>query len=256
MAPIVRSSRGGDPLSPENRLMRGFTLLELMVVITVLGMLLALLLPAISQSKKAAQQTYCFGNLHQIGLALQSFVLDSHEYPTGFGATNSSVPGPWDVQLEKAGFGNSRIKAALLSDGVWRCPSARWSTKFRPNITPASYGYNGFGILPPGNYADGLGLSGHFIASSKSLAPVRESEVIAPQDMMAIGESFTGGVYFVRDPLDRLEKLGYASSRHNGKVNVAFCDGHVESCALKNVFVDTSDEALARWNLDHQPHAH
>jgi prepilin-type processing-associated H-X9-DG protein len=38
------------------------------------------------------------------------------------------------------------------------------------------------------------------------------------------------------------------------KANVAFCDGHVESPTLQYLFADTSDEALVRWNRDHQPH--
>ncbi|HAO77970.1 MAG TPA: hypothetical protein DCQ92_03140 [Verrucomicrobia subdivision 3 bacterium] len=36
--------------------------------------------------------------------------------------------------------------------------------------------------------------------------------------------------------------------------NVVFCDGHVESPTLKFLFADTSDDALSRWNRDHQPH--
>jgi len=43
-------------------------------------------------------------------------------------------------------------------------------------------------------------------------------------------------------------------SRHQGKANVVFCDGHVESPTLAFLFEDTSDAALSRWNRDHQPH--
>jgi prepilin-type processing-associated H-X9-DG protein len=49
-------------------------------------------------------------------------------------------------------------------------------------------------------------------------------------------------------------RIGRAMARHQGKINVLFCDGHVESPALKYVFEDTSDAALVRWNRDHQPH--
>jgi prepilin-type processing-associated H-X9-DG protein len=45
-----------------------------------------------------------------------------------------------------------------------------------------------------------------------------------------------------------------ASSRHQGKANVVFCDDHVESPTLKFLFEDASDAALSRWNCDHQPH--
>jgi prepilin-type processing-associated H-X9-DG protein len=52
---------------------------------------------------------------------------------------------------------------------------------------------------------------------------------------------------FVRLQLDYLEQGGRASSRRQGKVDVVFCDGHVESPTLKFVFEDTSDAALVRW---------
>jgi prepilin-type processing-associated H-X9-DG protein len=42
--------------------------------------------------------------------------------------------------------------------------------------------------------------------------------------------------------------------RHNGRANVGFCDGHVENLPFKPLFLDTSDAALSRWNIDHQPH--
>jgi prepilin-type processing-associated H-X9-DG protein len=40
----------------------------------------------------------------------------------------------------------------------------------------------------------------------------------------------------------------------DGKANVVFCDGHIESPTLSFLFADTSDAALARWNRDHLPH--
>ncbi len=43
-------------------------------------------------------------------------------------------------------------------------------------------------------------------------------------------------------------------ARLQGKANVVFCDGHVESPTLPFLFADTSAAALSRWNRDHQPH--
>ena len=43
-------------------------------------------------------------------------------------------------------------------------------------------------------------------------------------------------------------------SRHFGKANVVFADGHVAAPTLNFLFTESSDNALASWNRDHQPH--
>ena len=62
---------------------RGFTIIELVVVIVIIGLLLAFLAGAVQYAREAARRTQCSSNLRQIGIALQSYHEAFQRFPLG-----------------------------------------------------------------------------------------------------------------------------------------------------------------------------
>ncbi len=251
------------------RVRSGFTLTELMVVLAVVVILAALLLPALSAGKAAAQRTHCMSNVRQLGIVLHNFASDNQFYPLYIDTiTNKSGRASqvaWNEELARQLGDNPSATNywGIRVRGIWWCPGA-------PADYPGPYGYNPWGI---GYDVDSLGLGGTrgpactppgatFVVKP----PVSESSVAKPSEMMAIGDGFHGNADRIvcedgllwRHAYEALPGRGAntaaTNARHQGKANVVFCDGHVESPTLKFLFEDTSDAALIRWNRDHLPH--
>src|ERR1017187_2506382 len=140
-----------------------FTLIELLTVIGIIGILAALLLPALSAAKARARSIQCVNNLHQLGIGLQVFLANNHDYPVMAMGTNGGPAAggePWftwaDI-LERDGLGIAKPEPDWFQKGVWLCPSARWG----PGVDPKKanyYGYNLWGSFLPA----GTDLTEHF----------------------------------------------------------------------------------------------
>jgi prepilin-type processing-associated H-X9-DG protein/prepilin-type N-terminal cleavage/methylation domain-containing protein len=246
----------------------GFTMIELLTVVAIVGVLTALSLTAFSKAKAKARQIQCANNVRQLGFALQQFLGDYHVYPLwgNPGVREGSYPGhssSWIGALERIAFSQTNQSKDFLHKGVWVCPAV-------PHLPsrPLSYGYNAWGVSPHGN-SNSFGLGGHrgtaSIDKGVYAPPVAEHEVALPTEMIALGDALTGnGGKAVEGSLWRtelsnnpatVESTERVKSRHAGKANMTFCDGHVEAMGLDLLFKDTDAQALSRWNRDHQPHS-
>lgn len=139
---LIRLSSSRRPHGPS----RGFTLVELLVVIAIIGLLVALLLPAIQASRAAARRSSCSNNLKQIGLALGGYESALKVYPPSRTSEFLSLWSPLRLQnnhswasiimpyLEQGNLhetidyeepslsaANRRPAATIIS--VYRCPS-------------------------------------------------------------------------------------------------------------------------------------
>ena len=84
---------------------RGFTIVELLVVIGIIVILVALLLPALGRTRETARASVCLSNVRQLGTAFQLFMVDpgNHEYLYGAGG-GGGPNGFWTRSLLNHGF--------------------------------------------------------------------------------------------------------------------------------------------------------
>jgi prepilin-type N-terminal cleavage/methylation domain-containing protein len=97
----------------QNRRHKAFTLIELLVVITIIGTLIALLLPAIQAVREASRKTQCANNIRQIGLSIHNFESSRRHFPAGYQATMPYADGASDTS---PGWGWSAAILPLLEE--------------------------------------------------------------------------------------------------------------------------------------------
>lgn len=196
----------------------GFTLIEILVVIAIIGLLAAILFPVFGRARENARRSSCQSNLKQISLAWTQYLQDNDERVTPVVAgtsINGQTPHNWQESLEPY----------CKSEQIWKCPSAQRNLA-GDVIRSITYTYNGF-----------LGLNGRKL----SIVP---APAHTPVFQEANGTN-SAGAYFIfigtansnangyrpqGNPLlwnDLSEAMAFPSRHFEGS-NYAFVDGHVK----------------------------
>jgi prepilin-type N-terminal cleavage/methylation domain-containing protein/prepilin-type processing-associated H-X9-DG protein len=261
--------------APGNALERkGFTLVELLVIIAVIAILAALLLPALARAKTSALSAKCKSNLRQWGLSLHMYTSDwGDKYPLRSYETNAGVWTYWQQSLEAYAIKwTSRDYNCPGFKGLIGCtnvPNGYTPDSYWP-VNSSSYGYNAFGSrCAQVNPHLGLGEDRVFIAPGPFgppwEQPVPASQVIVPSQMFAIGDSrvecYGSGAEVALNGygVDALYCGLFSGNmplcyppRHGTAYNVVFCDGHVQG--MKPILMFNPTNTAPMWNRDHQPH--
>src|SRR5438309_1112944 len=109
---------------------RGFTLVELLVVIAIIGVLVALLLPAVQSAREAARRTQCSNNQKQIGIALHNYHDAFGKLPYVRGGRSQSRCGDYHGLVGLLPFMEQQPRFdAMTNDPVYRNP---WDNNYLP----------------------------------------------------------------------------------------------------------------------------
>ena len=210
-----------------------FTLVELLVVISIIGLLAGLAVPAVNRGLKSAKAGACLSNLHQIGVATMAYAADNSFKLPDAGSGTSDM---WATKL--ATFISTGTKS---KKSIFVCPgSEKVVQEATGSDVAVTYGVHN-GLMPKGGTASNI------------VSVVRVSEVILAGDVCQDPKNKGWSPFCIEQPsvissqsggrggsTDLTSPISFGTDsdngnnpwlryRHSGKVNVVMCDGHAEA---------------------------
>lgn len=252
---------------------RGFTLVELLVVISIISLILSILLPALKTVRQQGQTVGCMNNIKQLGLA---FILYSGDY-NGYAMPATAPSGVywWGKKLatgidQKAGFVWPYLKSKLAQNSVYECPSQPYGSyqlqgkppgkPDEPKWITSTYGYNGYYLSPA--QSGWYNLPGPWQKIANITVP---TTVLVFADTL-IDYDLTGKKPLLKnnyslDPPYKFNSGKWEKNispttcfRHNQKVNAIFVDGHSESVTTKGSKYMSPDAKIGSIGTDNAPY--
>ena len=214
----------------------GFSLIELLVVVSVVALLAAILMPAISLVRVSAKSAHCRSNLKQIGLTFSSYAADFEGRlpPVRFWDPNLRWTNNLGDYLEKVGAGVGDV--GIRGNGFLPCPG------FADSSNTLSYAYNAHLGDPPWAWAslNNNFYSGDWWSRSYFFTEGNVSR-ISQRALVLDGIDWSAGDYqrYLAGHLSPVAD-GRGGLRHRGQINAVFCDYHVAG----------AETATMRWALD------
>lgn len=217
---------------------RGFTLVELLVTITIIIVLAALSVFGVSRMRSAANNSTCTSNIRQLAVAGLAYSTETGKYPSyGFQADGTS-PFWFQILAKDLGMSAELGAAEVERDKLFpTCPEClkKHNAKSDPRNNPIrTYAMNEYIAKPERNSS-----------GAWTFPAVRVSQANNPSNTAFFMDGTkVGGVYW--DSICRIGEWRKAENFiHGGKANIAFLDGHVESRKIAEVPKSSADKF---WN--------
>jgi prepilin-type N-terminal cleavage/methylation domain-containing protein/prepilin-type processing-associated H-X9-DG protein len=223
----LRSQLAREPENPPQKPQSGFTLLELLMVLAIIGLLASLLLAGLAAAKARGRTATCKNNLRQMGHALAMYESDFGFLPGAGDALIATNNFPWDFPSTNSWTVRLRPYVGPHSD-IFSCPEYRPHLNWNQTLKSDSFGYNAGGSSQIYLHTErnlGLGFG---------KAPfIRSTALACPADMIELGDlQLPNQVWcniispWHKQPLGTVDSV--VPSRHSGGANMVFCDAHVQ----------------------------